>query len=117
MIADTCTLMIDSTNQHHVEFISKLTARKPAPRIRLLTTNFDTLFEQAAKKIRFTIIDGFTFSHLRVFGGTNFDYNIVYRERSRIKPDESFAPNVFRLYRIHGSVDWQRDKNGEAILV
>lgn len=79
MIADTCTLMIDSTNQHHVEFISKLTARKPAPCIRLLTTNFDTLFEQAAKKKRFTIIDGFTFSHLRVFGGTNFDYNIVYQ--------------------------------------
>lgn len=117
-IADACTLTLDSTNQHHGKFIRKLTARKPSdPRIQLFTTNYDTLFEQAATSIGFTIIDGFSFSHPRVFNGTNFDYDIVYRERSRIKPDESFVPNVFQLYKIHGSVDWQRGKNGEVVQV
>lgn len=117
-IADACTLTLDATNQHHGEFIRKLTARKPSdPRVQLFTTNYDTLFEQAAKRIGFTIIDGFSFSHPRVFNGTNFDYDIVYRERSRIKPDESFVPNVFQLYKIHGSVDWQRGKNGEVLQV
>lgn len=117
-IAEACTLTLDSSNHHHGEFIRKLTARKPSdPRVQLFTTNYDTLFEQAAKNIGFTIIDGFSFSHPRVFNGTNFDYDIVYRERSRIKPDESFVPNVFQMYKIHGSVDWQRGKNGEVLQV
>ena len=117
-IADACRLTLDENNRHHQDFIRKLTARKPTePRVQLYTTNYDTLFEQAATKLGFTVIDGFSFSHPRIFNGTNFDYDIVYRERSRIKPDESFVPNVFQLYKIHGSIDWQRGKNGEIIQV
>jgi len=117
-IAEACRLTLDPSNTHHGDFLRKLTARKPSdPRVQLYTTNYDTLFEQAAKKLGFTIIDGFSFSHPRVFNGTNFDYDIVYRERSRIKPDESFVPNVFQFYKIHGSIDWQRGKDGEIIQV
>ena len=90
-----------------------MTARKPSePRVQLYTTNYDTLFEQASKQAGFIIIDGFSISHPRKFNGTNFDYDIVYRERSRIKPDESFIPNVFQLLKLHGSVDWQRESDG-----
>lgn len=117
-IADACRLTLDPSNSHHGDFLRKLTARKPSdPRVQLYTTNYDTLFEQAATKLGFTIIDGFSFSHPRVFNGTNFDYDIVYRERSRIKPDESFVSNVFQLYKIHGSIDWQRGNDGEIIQV
>ena len=117
-IAKACTLSLDPNNQHHGDFLRRLTARKPSdPRIQLFSTNYDTLFEQAAKMFGFTVIDGFSFSHPRVFNGANFDYDIVYRERSRIKPDESFIPNVFQLYKIHGSIDWQRGKNGEVVQV
>ena len=117
-IADACRLTLDPSNSHHGDFLRKLTARKPSdPRVQLYTTNYDTLFEQAATKFGFTIIDGFSFSHPRVFNGTNFDYDIVYRERSRIKPDESFVPNVIQLYKIHGSIDWQRGIDGEIIQV
>lgn len=66
-------------------------------------------------KAGLTVIDGFTFSHPRVFSGVNFDYDIVYRERSRIKPDESFIPNVFQLYKIHGSVDWQKESDERIV--
>lgn len=50
-IADACRLKLDATNKHHQDFIRKLTARKPSdPRVQLYTTNYDTLFEQAAQK-------------------------------------------------------------------
>lgn len=117
-IAGACKLNLDSTNFHHGDFLRKLTARKPSePRVQLYTTNYDTLFEQAAKKLGFAIIDGFSFSHPRIFNGANFDYDLVYRERSRIKPDECFVPNVFQLYKLHGSIDWQRGKDGEIMQV
>ena len=115
-IAEACRLPLDENNRHHSDFLRKLTARKPSdPRVQLYTTNYDTLFEQAAMKAGLTMIDGFTFSHPRVFSGVNFDYDIVYRERSRIKPDESFIPNVFQLYKIHGSVDWQKESDERIV--
>lgn len=111
-IAEACTLELDKNNRHHSDFLRKITARKPSdPRVQLYTTNYDTLFEQAAMQAGLTVIDGFTFSNPRKFSGVNFDYDIVYRERSRIKSDESFIPNVFQLLKVHGSIDWWKDKD------
>lgn len=108
-IAEACNLTLDTSNHHHADFISKLTARKPSdPRLQLYTTNYDTLFEQAAQSRGFTIIDGFSFSYPRVFNGINFDRDIVYRDRTRITNEESFVSNVFQLFKIHGSVDWEQ---------
>ncbi len=111
-IVKACTLNLDENNRHHCNFLRKLTARKPSdPRVQLYTTNYDTLFEQAAMQAGITVIDGFSFTHPRRFSGVNFDYDIVYRERSRIKPDESFIPNVFQLLKVHGSIDWWKDED------
>ncbi|MEY8529867.1 hypothetical protein [Bacteroides xylanisolvens] len=104
-IANACNLELDKSNKHHGEFLNKLVARKPSdPRVQLFTTNYDTLFEQAAKKRGFTIIDGFSFSFPRYFAGKNFDYDIVYREKTRLKQEESFVPNIFHLYKLCESV-------------
>lgn len=113
-IAEACKLELDKDNNHHGEFIRKMTARKPSePRFQLFTTNYDTLFEQAAvKRGGYTIIDGFTFAYPRVFSGANFDLDIVNRKRTRVKQEESFAPNVFQLFKIHGSIDWE-EKDGK----
>lgn len=108
-IADACRLKLDDTNKHHQDFIRKLTARKPSdPRVQLYTTNYDTLFEQAAQRMNYTIIDGFSFSYPRIFNGTNFDHDIVFREHTRIKQEESFVPNVIQLFKLHGSIDWEK---------
>lgn len=110
-IADACRLDLDVTNKHHQDFIRKLTARKPSePRVQLYTTNYDTLFEQAAQKMNYTIIDGFSFSYPRIFNGTNFTHDIVYREHTRVKQEESFIPNVIQLFKLHGSIDWEKTK-------
>lgn len=112
-IADACRLPLDKNNRHHQDFIRKLTARKPTePRVQLYTTNYDTLFEQAAQRMNYTIIDGFSFSYPRIFNGRNFDHDVVYRERTRIKNEESFVPNVIQLFKLHGSIDWER-KDGK----
>lgn len=112
-IADACRLTLDENNRHHQDFIRKLTARKPTePRVQLYTTNYDTLFEQAAQRMNYTIIDGFSFSYPRVFNGINFDHDVVYRERTRIKNEESFVPNVIQLFKLHGSIDWEK-KDGK----
>lgn len=113
-IATACELALDETNQHHQDFIRKLTARKPSePRLQLYTTNYDTLFEQAARRMNYVVIDGFSLSYPRVFNGTNFDFDIVFREHTRIKQEESFVPNVFQLFKLHGSIDWEKNTKGQ----
>lgn len=111
-IANACRLELDPNNTHHQNFIRKLTARKPSdPRVQIYTTNYDTLFEQAAQRMNYTIIDGFSFSYPRIFNGANFDRDLVYREKTRIKQEESFIPNVIQLFKLHGSIDWEKTED------
>ncbi len=104
-----CTLTLDNSSAPHKDFLDKVTARKSSdPRIQLFTTNYDTLFEQAANEGGFIVIDGFSFTHPREFSGSYFDYDIVHREKTRIKQEESFVSKVFQLYKLHGSLNWER---------
>lgn len=105
-IIKCCTLNI-GTDESHRMFLRKITKKKiKDARIKLFTTNYDTLWEQAASKDRFTIIDGFTYSYPRMFNGRFFDFDIVVRERTRLKDEDSFIPKLFHLYKIHGSLGW-----------
>jgi hypothetical protein len=108
-IRKACTLTLPDDSPHEL-FLKKITARKlKYPRVKLFTTNYDTLFEQAAGKCGHIVIDGFSYSFPRTFNGSNFDYDIVIREKSRIKNEENYTPRVFHLYKPHGSVDWDRE--------
>lgn len=112
-IVSACKLELDKENSHHQDFLKKLTARKPSdPRVQLYTTNYDTLFEQAANRLNYTVIDGFSFSYPRLFNGNNFDRDIVFRDRTRINQEESFVPGVIQLFKLHGSVDWEKNEDG-----
>ena len=113
-IVEACNLKIKKGDETHQEFLNKITARKLSdPRVKLFTLNYDLLFEQAANNAGFTIIDGFSFSHPRTFSGKYFDLDIVNREKTRIKNEESFESKVFHLYKMHGSLNWH--KNGDKI--
>lgn len=114
-IADACQLILDKSKAPHLEFLNKITARKPNDaRVQLFTTNYDTLFEQASNEGGFIIIDGFSFTQPRKFSGRYFDIDIVNREKTRIKQEESFVAKVFHLYKLHGSLNWE--KIGDEIL-
>ena len=58
------------------------------------------------------MIDGFSFTSPRTFSGRYFDYDIVQRERTRLKDEESFVSKVFHLYKMHGSLTWKRTEEG-----
>jgi hypothetical protein len=84
--------------------------RKPSdPRVQLFTTNYDLLFEKAANNGGFIVIDGFSFTQPRKFSGRYFDLDIVNREKTRIKQEESFVSKVFQYYKLHGSLNWFKD--------
>ncbi len=116
-IKEACDLQLDkSAPAPHKTFLDKITARKPSdPRVQIFTTNYDTLFEQAANEGGFVIIDGFSFTHPRKFSGRYFDYDIVHREKTRIKQEESFVSKVFQLYKLHGSLNWERGSDNRII--
>lgn len=112
IIKEKCDLKITADAPHH-SFIEKITRRKVTlPRAKIFTLNYDTLFEQAGRKGNFTIIDGFSFSFPRFFSGRNFDYDVVLRDKSRLKEEDNFINRVFHLYKPHGSIDWEKTKEG-----
>lgn len=116
IIIDNCTIIMPE-DAPHKEFLKRITARKlKHNRLKLFTTNYDMLFEQAANECGFTMIDGFTFTFPRVFNGNNYDYDIVIRKNSRITAQENYASKVFHLYKLHGSLDWSRNTETDQIL-
>ena len=113
IIREACKLTLDNSNAPHKTFLDKITARKAnESRVQLFTTNYDTLFEQAAQRGGYVVIDGFSFSFPRTFSGRYFDYDIVQREQTRIKGEESFVSKVFHLYKMHGSLTWEQNEQG-----
>ncbi|MDH7459842.1 SIR2 family protein [Chitinophagaceae bacterium 26-R-25] len=112
LIKTQCELTLPLSSPHEL-FLEKITKRKVTlPRLKIFTLNYDTLFEQASKKKNFTVIDGFSFSFPRHFSGRNFDYDIVLRDKSRVKEEDNFITRVFHLYKPHGSVDWEKLQDG-----
>ncbi|KGQ34039.1 hypothetical protein P375_01800 [Gallibacterium genomosp. 2] len=80
-------------------------------RLKVFTTNYDLAFETAASNIGMTVIDGFEYSMPYRFNPSWFTYDIVHRTQSSDK-STSYLPNVFHLYKIHGSVDWIKTEQG-----
>jgi hypothetical protein len=108
-IKDACQLILPD-NSPHTLLLNKMTKRKVTlPRFKLFTLNYDMMFEQAACESNFVIIDGFSYSYPRTFSGRNYDYDIVSRNLSRVKEEDNFIQKVFHLYKLHGSVNWEKE--------
>lgn len=111
--AESCILgKVDFVNQSttlaaHEAYVRKIGRRGfRKTRAKLFTTNYDLTIEEAARRLRFTIIDGFSHSLDQVYDRQHFELDIVRRDAIKDAPD--YIPNVFQLYKLHGSTDWRR---------
>lgn len=115
LIKTLCTITKPKDNFPHKVFLEKLLQRKQtSPRVKVFTLNYDLLFEYAATEVNAIVIDGFSFVTPRTFSGRFFDYDIVQREGSKLKEEDNFIQRVFHLHKLHGSLDWERNNEGNV---
>jgi NAD-dependent SIR2 family protein deacetylase len=118
-IKEKCSFKLDKIkNVPHQEFLKNiLESRKLSnPRLKIFTLNYDTLFEQAADNIGAIVNDGFSFSQSKILNTNDFDLDIIHREKTRITEEENFYDKVFHLYKLHGSIDWYKNKKEDQII-
>ena len=119
LILEKCRFINDKDTQliGHKEFIRKLARRKSTdPRVKLFTTNYDTCFEDAAGLLGITVIDGFSFSIPRIYDARFFDIDIVRRNTTSSSTNIHYLEGVYQLYKLHGSINWSRDKEIPYII-
>jgi SIR2-like domain len=106
-IVKRCRFVTPNSNlTFHESFLRKVARRESRKqRLRLFTTNYDVAFETAASHARFIAVDGFSHTQPQEFDGSHFNYDFVHRSQDHEAPD--YLPNVFQLYKLHGSVDWE----------
>lgn len=111
-ILEKCSLNFDDKTTHNIStyelLIKKLSKRRARdPRLKVFTTNYDLCFETAASNLGKVVIDGFSYTSKRKFNGKYFQYDIVQRDSEK----HDFVDGIFQLYKLHGSVSWERDIN------
>lgn len=85
-------------------------------KINIVTTNYDTLLEDAAESMNATVFDGFSFSQTPQFDSTMFDWKLV-KNVSNIKSHElEYKQKVFNLLKIHGSLTWERLEENDTVI-
>lgn len=102
----------DSFLESHKTFIHRLSRRRNRDsRLSVFTTNYDTAFEEAAGDLGIVVIDGFSFASPRRYDPRFFDYDIVRRSQNK-SSESDYLEGVFKLFKLHGSVNWHKDDEG-----
>lgn len=114
VIADKVNFLVhDHSLPLHVEFLRRAARRSNRKsRTKIFTTNYDRCFEEAGRQGRYVVVDGFSHTAPPTFDAVHFTYDIV--RRSRESDAHDFISNVFHLYKLHGSIDWERAESGEV---
>lgn len=110
LIKENTSYAFDKEKLKHGAFINKLSKKVKSPsKLTIVTTNYDTLFEEAAENLGFTVMDGFSFSHKPYFDSNMFDWNLV-KDIENVKTNElEYKRNILSLLKLHGSLTWERD--------
>lgn len=85
-------------------------------KLSVVTTNYDTLIEDAAESMKYTVFDGFSFSRTPHFDDDMFEWHLS-KHVSDVKTRENiYKKNVLDLLKIHGSLTWRMSKSGENVI-
>ncbi|MST75448.1 SIR2 family protein [Roseburia sp. MUC/MUC-530-WT-4D] len=109
LIISNTSYDFDNKCLKHAAFINTVSHLVKTPsKLSIVTTNYDTLIEDAADSIGYTVIDGFTFAHRPHFDSDMFEWNLV-KDIENIKTREmEYKKNIINLLKLHGSLTWER---------
>ncbi|CYV07697.1 SIR2 family protein [Streptococcus suis] len=115
IIKEKTSYNYNSQHFKHATLIKQLTGLHTTPnRLSIVTTNYDTIIEDSAYSLNYTVFDGFTFSHKPTFDIDMFDWYLS-KPISEVKSQkEAYKKSVINLLKIHGSLTWERE--GEEIV-
>lgn len=107
-----CTGFLEGADlRAHEMFVHRLSRRRSRDqRLKVFTTNYDLCFERATSGIGGVAIDGFSFMAPRRYDPRYFDYDIIRRTRTGDNQG-NYLEGVILLYKLHGSVNWERRGN------
>lgn len=90
----------DQTQTDFAEWVGRATRKYP---IEIFTTNYDYLFEMGLESKNIPYYDGFSGSFEPFFNPETVD-NLRY------------LPNDIKLWKIHGSLGWQFNRDGRKVI-
>ena len=116
LIKDNTNYNFEKDKMKHDTFLKLLTQKVKKPnKLTIVTTNYDTLFEEAAESLEITVMDGFSFSYNPYFDSDMFEWNLV-KDVPNVKTKElEYKKNFINLLKIHGSLTWERSQSKKKI--
>lgn len=84
-------------------------------KLSIVTTNYDTLIEDAAELINYTVIDGFSFSREPKFDDDLFEWHLSKHVSNVNTQQNIYKSQVIDLLKLHGSLTWRKNKKGEVL--
>ncbi|WP_193065403.1 SIR2 family protein [Oceanobacillus oncorhynchi] len=116
LIKENTNYSFDKEKMKHDTFLKILTSKvKKENQLSIVTTNYDTLFEEAAEELEITVIDGFSFSYDPYFDSDMFDWKLVKHVPNVKTTQLEYKENVINLLKIHGSLTWERSESEKKI--
>lgn len=104
----------EDTLEPHVGLVRRLVARPVGlRRVGIFTLNYDTLIEQALDAEGVTTIDGFVGRARPSFRPESYDHDL-YFPTEQVEGRVHRLDRVMRLYKLHGSTTWRRQKSTAA---
>ena len=85
---------------YHQRFLSRLNNQHQRRARDIFSLNYDTLLEASLDKLRIPYVDGFRGANAAWFDAETFD--------------ETGAAAAWRIFKLHGSINWTRDSSGNV---
>lgn len=114
LIKENLSYEFNGDDLKHIALINvAISLATKSNKVHFVTTNYDTLIEEAAEEAHVTVFDGFTFSKDPVFDSDMFEWNLV-KDVPYVNTNElEYKKGVINLLKLHGSFSWEKDDDGK----